>query len=217
MARSSRESAIRHPLTAMLGVDSNIRVLRVLSQHGGMLASNEIVRRSRLVQQSVRTALITLDSLGIVASSGSGRSRVYRLDTDHYFAPALSNLFKAESDRFTAIMESVRQSAVGMPFFSLFFYGSAARAEDRPDSDLDIGIVAQAGELASTVEGLREGLRDAAEKLAFLPNVVGLDFNDIRRLDDEADPWWTNVRQEAIVISGKRPEDVISYNGEGRG
>jgi DNA-binding IclR family transcriptional regulator len=48
-----------------LGVESNIRVLRVLALHGGMLASSEIIRKSRLVQESVRKALIDLVSLGI--------------------------------------------------------------------------------------------------------------------------------------------------------
>ena len=76
MAPSSRESAIRYPLTAILGVDSNLRVLRVLSLHGGMLASNEIIRKSRLAQESVRRALIDLVSLEIVLSSGLGRSSV---------------------------------------------------------------------------------------------------------------------------------------------
>ncbi|MBB3147667.1 DNA-binding transcriptional ArsR family regulator [Phyllobacterium trifolii] len=100
MAPSSRESAIRYPLTAILGVDSNLRVLRVLSLHGGMLASNEIIRKSRLAQESLRRALIDLVSLEIVLSSGLGRSSVYRLNANHYFFSVLSELFKAESDRF---------------------------------------------------------------------------------------------------------------------
>jgi hypothetical protein len=53
----------------------------------GMLASNEIIRKSRLAQESVRRALIDLVSLGIVLSSGMGRSSVYLLNADHASMP----------------------------------------------------------------------------------------------------------------------------------
>ncbi|TJV53549.1 MAG: hypothetical protein E5Y01_04395 [Mesorhizobium sp.] len=211
MARSERESAIRRPLTAMFGVDSNLRVLRTLVEHGGLLAASEIVRRSRLSRESVRLGLLALESLGIVAASGSGHSRLYRFDDNNYLAPALAALFKAESNRFTAILDAVRQSAAQRPVFSLFVYGSAARGDDGPDSDLDIGLVARADDLAEAVEGLREALRGPAERLVFLPNVVGLDFDDVRRLARDRDPWWENVKQDAIVLSGSRPEDAVSF------
>ncbi|WP_337270908.1 DUF294 nucleotidyltransferase-like domain-containing protein [Oryzifoliimicrobium ureilyticus] len=214
MARSSRESALRYPLTAILGVDSNLRVVRALSLHGGILASKEILRKTHLAQESVRRALIDLVSIGIVSSSGLGRSSVYRLNVDHYFAPVLSELFKAESDRFAAILDAVRASARAMPIFSLFYYGSVARGEDSMDSDLDIGIIAQTDDLAEVTESVRENLRDVAERLGFLPNVVGLDFADIKRLDRDADPWWKNVISEAILLSGKRPEEGIGMVGD---
>jgi len=217
LARSERESAIRRPLTAILGVDSNLRVLRVLAQHGGMLASSEIVRRSRLSRESVRAGLLALESLGVVTASGSGHSKVYRLNDGHYLATTLTALFKAESERFEAILDAVRQSAAGRQLFSLFVYGSAARGDDRPDSDFDIGVVARKGDLEEVVDGLRGALRNEAERLTFLPNVVGLDFDDVRRLADDDDQWWKNVAQDAVVISGKRPEDAVSFQEKSHG
>ncbi|MBB4274130.1 nucleotidyltransferase domain-containing protein [Rhizobium mongolense] len=135
---------------------------------------------------------------------------MYRFNDSHYIAPTLAALFKAESERFVAILNAVRQSAAGRPVFSLFVYGSAARGDDGPDSDLDIGLVARADDLAEVVEGIQETLRGPAERLIFLPNVVGLDFDDVRRLAKDEDPWWESVKQDAIVISGSRPEDAVS-------
>lgn len=210
MVRSERESSIRTPLTLMLGVNSNLRVLRTLVRHGGMLAASEIVRISGLSRASVRLGLISLETSGIVASSGSPYARVHRFNDGHYLAPQLAALFEAEKERFLAIQEAVRQSVAGMPVLSLFIYGSAARGDDGPDSDLDIGLVARAEDLAEIVERARESLREPAEKLGFLPNVVGLDLEDIHRLDVDDDPWWKTVKPDAIVLSGSRPEDVVT-------
>lgn len=214
MARSEQESALRNPLTSIIGMDSNIRVLRALVRHGGMLSASEIVRLSKLSRDAVRRGLLSLESLGMIASSGSSHAKVHRFNDGHIFAPALRALFNAERERFEAILETVRQSVAGRPVFSLFIYGSAARGDDGPDSDLDIGLVASADHLSEVVEGVREALREPAEALVFLPNVVGLDFDDIRRLSQDDDPWWRHVKQDAVVLSGKRPEDAATVRGD---
>ncbi|WP_104668470.1 nucleotidyltransferase domain-containing protein [Ensifer adhaerens] len=208
MARSERESAIRYPLTWMLGVDSNLRVLRTLVRHGGVLAASDIVRMSRLSRESVRLGLLALGALGIVDSLGSINARVHRLNELHYLAPVLTMVFKAEAERFEAILSAVCQSAIDKPVLSLFLYGSAARGDDMADSDLDIGLVARPGDLADVVEGLRDAVRGPAEYLSFRPSVVGLDIEDFRRLTNNSDPWLENVKREAIVLLGRRLEEL---------
>ena len=117
-------------------------------------------------------------------ASGRGHSRLFRFNDRHDLAPTLAALFQAESERFAAILDAVRHGVSERPVFSLFVYGSAARGNDGPGSDLDIGLVAGADELAEVVEGLREALRDPAERLAFLPNVrrpLAYDWGALRR------------------------------------
>ncbi|WP_234838760.1 nucleotidyltransferase domain-containing protein [Sinorhizobium meliloti] len=214
MARSEQESAIRNPLTNILGIDSNLRVLRTLVQHGGMLSASEIVRVSKLSRDGVRRGLLALESSGMVTSSGSSHARVYRFNASHFLAPALGTVFGAEKERFMAILDTLRQTAVNKTIHSLFIYGSAARGEDGPDSDLDVGLVAHANHLSEVVESVREELRQPAERLGFLPNVVGLDFEDVRRLSKDNDPWWEHVKQDAVVLFGKRPEDSVFARGD---
>jgi hypothetical protein len=36
---------------------------------------------------------------------------------------------------------------------------------------------------------------------------------DICRLAADKDRWWKNIKQDAIVLSGRRLEDVISLRG----
>jgi predicted nucleotidyltransferase len=209
MARAEQESTLRRPLTAVLGVDSNLRVLRTLAGHGGQLSSSEIVRLSGLSRESVRLALISLEAMAMVETTGSSHSKVYRFNDRNVLAPAMMALFEAEGTRFEAILGCLRRIGAGLPILSLFIYGSVARGSDRPGSDLDIGLVAKTDDLPTTIEAMREGLRDPSERLGFRPNVVGLDLSDLHRLEAGTDEWWQAAKQDAIVLVGRRPEELI--------
>ncbi len=212
MARTIAQSAIRNPLDLLFGVDSNVRVLRVLARHRGLLSASDISRRAGLSKSSTRLGLISLEQGGIVSAEGSGYNRLYRLNGGHYLSDDIARLFDAEDRRFAAIIEAVANSPgeTAPLVMSLWVYGSVARNEDRMGSDLDIGVVAEAGDLAAVVEVVRNGLADQAGKLGFSPSVVGLDLADVRRLARDGDPWWVNAVKDAIVLSGRRPEELVA-------
>lgn len=210
MARSRPQSAIRNPLTHIFGVDSNVAVLRELVRHGGALSSSDIQNRSGLSKSSVRLGLISLERLGVVTSEGSLATKLHCFNTAHFLAPQIAVLYEAEKNRFTEILETVRNSAGNRRSLlrSLWIYGSVARKEDGPESDLDIGLITDRRHLSGIVEAVRENLREPAARLGFLPNVVGLDLKDAARLAWEVDPWWTAAISDALVLVGDRPEDV---------
>lgn len=69
------------------------------------------------------------------------------------------------------------------------------------------------GDLAAVVETVRDSLAVHSERLGFSSSVVGLDMEDVSRLACDGDPWWSNVVKDAIVLVGRRPEELPSLVG----
>lgn len=208
MGRIETDSVVRRPLNEILGAVSHVRLLRSLILHGGFMAAADLVRATGLSRESVRQGLSTLQALGTVEAAGSAHARVFRFSGNGPLAEALSALFEAEKSRFAAIVDSVRSAARDAKPVSLFLYGSAARGEDGVDSDLDICIVLPPAALSAELGTLRERLREPAERLGFLPAIVGLDPDDVRRLIATDDPWWKNAVRDAMLLDGLPPEDL---------
>jgi predicted nucleotidyltransferase len=212
MARSRPQSALRYPLTGILGVDANVRVLRELAGHGGELAAPALVVRSGLAQSSVRTALIALEALRIVDVLGSGRARLFRLRRGHPLAAVLGALFRAEDERFEAVIDAIRAAAerCGAGIVAVWLYGSVARGKDRAASDVDIAVVADAKALPRIEEAMREELRGAEDALAFTASVVAVDADDVVRLSDGNDPWWAALVRDGMPVIGEPPDRVVA-------
>lgn len=208
MTRIDTESVVRRPLSHILGSLSHVRLLRSLLWHGGYVSASDLTRSTGLSRESVRQGLATLEALGAVAAVGSAYARVFRFDENGALAPQLAALFMAEKSRFETILDTIRLAARELKPLSLFLYGSAARGEDGIDSDLDICTILPAGRLAAGVEHLREGLRDPSQRLGFVPAVVGLDLSRVRHLSATSDPWWISAVRDALLLDGRRPDDL---------
>lgn len=213
MPRTSPQSAQRYPLTGILGTEANVRLLRELSRHGGQLSAPSLVARSGLGKTSVWASLAALEAAGILTSAGSGRVHLYQIRSGHPLTPALHALFEAEEQRFQAILDAVRAAAenCGRSLDAVWIYGSVARGEDGPDSDLDVVFVGDtrpAFDQALTTG--RELLSADGEKLGFRPAVVGLVRADVLRLAEHQDPWWLELERDALGLSGPRPSELAS-------
>ena len=212
MSRSQLESFQRFPLTIVLGTESNVRLLRALTLHGGHLSAPSLTLQTGLAHLSVLTGLNTLVTAGVVQRIGGGRAKLYRLDGRHPLNPALEALFETERGRFRAVLGSIRdaaQACIPKPL-AAYIYGSVANGQDTMASDLDILIVAASGsDVSALADAMRDNLRQSAKTIGFTPSVAGIERDEIaRHLRSPASPWRSTL-ESVTVAYGKAPADLL--------
>lgn len=210
MAKHRQQSALRYPLTAILGSVATVRTLRELMRHGGEVSAPSLAKRTGLAKASVRQALGILEAMRIVEALGAGRSRLFRVRREHPLAMALDVLFREEEERFQAVLDAIR-TATGRcdGLMAAWLYGSVARGEDRETSDVDVAVVSEPKAVPQIAPALREALWEAEKRLAFTASVVAVDTNDVLRLAAAGDRWWTDLAQEAVRIAGDPPDVLL--------
>lgn len=154
---SEPQSFLRAPLDTLLGTETNVRILRVLSEaESGALGRAEVARRARLNASGVRRALDELVELGIVEYEGAGPRPRTRLREDHPLAPDLRSLFARERERYEALVGRLRASVRDLvkPVRAAWIEGPAARGKDEPGDPLVVGILVDPGEVDEAVSAL---------------------------------------------------------------
>lgn len=202
---------LAYPLDAVLGREAHVRVLRELARHGGHLSAMTIATRSGLSKPSVLAALKELGKLELTENVGEGHIQVYRLRTDHPFAAPLGALFEAEDRRYADVFDAIRQAVAGSPdVMAAWIFGSAARGEDRPDSDLDIALVLHRDDAGETADRVRDALDLAAARLRFRPSVISVVADGVAEMEDSANPWWRAICDDARTVVGDNPTALLA-------
>lgn len=211
--RPKRHGALAYPLDAILGREANVRVLREMVVHGGYLSSTEVTRRARLTKMSALSSLHNLERLQIVETAGSRTAILHKMSDQHPLSKWIVALFEAEAGRTAAIFQLVGENALhAVPnAAAVWVYGSVARNEDGPESDLDVAVVLRDdGDPQLVQEDLQSRIAALGEAQKFRPSVVLLNERDVRRLADEGDNWWRAVSAEAKTIVGETPSALLS-------
>lgn len=145
----------------------------------------------------------------MVEALGSDRQRLYRFAEEGALSLALIALFEAEGQGHRDIVGAVRASAESAGAKSAWLYGSVARGEDRPGSDIDVAVVCAPDRAFDVATAMREQLSNLWRRRGFDASVIALDVGDIERLEREEDPWWQAVKHDAVVVMGGAPESYL--------
>lgn len=211
MRRSIVQSHLQFPLTRLLGNGGNVRVLRALYRQGAPLSVAQVARDSAMTRQGVRLVLDGLASQGLVEVLGEPRAQLYVIQSRHPFAETLARLFAQERERWEALLAALRAAIRQCePIKAAWYYGSVARGEDVPQSDLDVVVLAADGDLDAALGAVRAAVRPVEESLLLSCSVVGVSESDLVRLSTANDAWWREIVRDAKVLVGERPEQLAA-------
>lgn len=212
--RATRQSTFRQPLDELLGTVSCVRVLRELTLHGEPLSASELAERTALSRPSAGDAVTKLVELNAVETIGTGRYVQYRLRDSHFLARALQALFRQEARRRTRVFEALRETAerADPGPRAVWLYGSVARGEDRPGSDLDLLVVPSPSESRQALGDLfRDALADLEDRWDLPPcSVVVVTEAEVREGMDDEEEFFLRLRDDAVPVFGQLPPETLN-------
>jgi hypothetical protein len=198
------QSFLQYPLSTILGDEGQIRVLRELSRHERELSVTKLSNQTALTRQEVKDILATLVASGAVSTVRVGRGMLFGMG-DHPIMPAVREVLAAEERIYTSVMDRLRACvSAHQGVLAAWVYGSAARGEDRPGSDIDIVIVVDDTEVEAVTRKVRRSLVKGPSRLPGAPSIVGLGTSDVIRLS-AGHPSWKGLAKDAMTLKGDAP------------
>lgn len=133
------------PLDDILGNRTQVKLLRILSRTRSPHTGRELARLIGQSHNAVRYALEELERNGLVIKQQAGRSNLYSLDEDNIIIrEILFPAFKLEQELITRVA-GIFSRQLGKDLALIVLFGSIARGEEDPDSDMDLVLVFKDG------------------------------------------------------------------------
>lgn len=150
------------PLNDVLGSKIKLNLLRVLSRTRSDHTGRELARLIGYSHNATRSALEDLERSGLVIQRQAGRANLYSIDQDNIiYTDILISAFRIEDELMDRVAETVAKQA-GKELSSLILFGSAARSDEDPGSDIDMVLVFKDG---TDLQEKEDSVHDAAVEI----------------------------------------------------
>lgn len=137
-------------LDNVLASRGHVRVLRALDAlpEGLGVSVRDVARRAGIGHPRAAEVLASLTEAGLTSMRRAGRAELYQLNREHLLYPTLHQLFLDEANVANALEQFLRKrlSTRVDGVREAYIFGSVARRESRPGSDIDLAVVAPGAE-----------------------------------------------------------------------
>jgi uncharacterized protein len=195
-------------LNIVFSSSSIIPILRELNIRKTGVTGREIARLSGMTHRSALKALENLEIINLVKKQVAGRTYYFTMNREHYlYKKIVSIIFKAEKDILSKISDQI-SSSLGKYSESIIIYGSVARGDENPESDLDVCIVYKRdpGKIEQRITDLRAEL-NSVYGVTLAPFIVSV--SEFKKRARSGKPPVNNILKEGKIIYGKQFKDIL--------
>lgn len=187
-------------MESLIGSRSRVKVLTLfLLNPGKRFYVREVERLTGENINSIRRELKKLEDIGLLKSENVGNLKYYTVNRDFNIYPELRDI----------LLKTVGASEIlGQDISSLrdiraaFIYGSYARGDAGPDSDIDMIVIGTVNE-----DALIMAVREIEKRLKREINYVLMTSDEFQSRKERGDPFISNVlKEEKIMLVGEESE-----------
>ncbi len=204
-----KKAFIAYPLDWVFSAPSHVALLRALKDSAEGMSGRAAARAAGINHQACRQALDRLEVIGIIIRQGSGHTQLLRLNFDHALVKeALLPMFQAEK-HFQSLLRNSIAHSLGKDARTATLFGSAARKEDQPGSDIDLLLVTDGAAKAGLEDKALEFGRGFARKYGIRLSPITYSAAEAKKKYRSGDPLMKNILAHGIDLLDKKLKDVV--------
>ena len=190
-------------LEKLLGSKAKIKILRALRRHKGKeFTVRELAGYIKISHTGVHKALDDLYDMNAVTLKSIGKSHSVSLNPESHLTDLLEYLYKFEDETPKELQRLIKNSLCGQTGIdSAAIFGSVAREEEEPRSDIDLLILSgNGGKVEAAVSELQ------VEVSRRFGNSLATFIVTREEMDEGRSPVIKEVREQHIMICGESLE-----------
>ena len=200
----------RKPLDDIFQTPSSIKVLRVLAKGELDFTGRQIADMAGLNPQTCQNTLDRLNDLRLLAVRRVGRAYLYRLKSNNAIVnQMLAPLFNTEKNLLANELTKVANRLEGTAI-AVILFGSVARGEEEPGSDIDLAIIVQDPENKETAQELGDEILDElANVTGVIPTIIVWSKDEFKERYENGDGLARSLLEEGRVIMGPPVYEIL--------
>ncbi|WP_430646731.1 nucleotidyltransferase domain-containing protein [Agromyces sp. GXS1127] len=205
---------LSHPEYVILG-ENRARILRRLAVLAEPASGRRIHELSGVrALRSTQRILDELVTLGLVDMQKVGPANAYTLNRGHVLWNLIEAILASRAVVTSAVEEAVREAAADI-VASAAIYGSMARGEAGPESDVDVLVVWEDETAVDQRDAVLEALEERLRRLTGnRVQALAVTRAELARLVEHDDPLVASIRRDGRTVMGVEIGSLLGANAK---